>query len=80
MYTVSLQGDSKQYEVQSDGCTYTLTLPKTTVEDSAEYTIVVEDKQASAKLQVDGKYMDDKHEHETPVKHMLMWYLKYNHK
>ena len=51
---VCLQSDSKKYQMVSDDCTHTLVLPKTTVDDSAEYTIVVEDKQAAAKLTVDG--------------------------
>ena len=46
---------SDEYHVESDGDTFTLTIPKSAVSDSAEYTIRVGDVESSGILVVNGE-------------------------
>ena len=44
-----------KYLVESDGDTFTLTIPKTTVSDTAEYTVRIGDVESSGSLVVKGE-------------------------
>ena len=44
-----------KYLVESEGDTFTLTIPKSTVSDSAEYTIRIGDVESSGTLVVNGE-------------------------
>ena len=46
---------SDKYQTDVDGGLFTLTIPKSTVSDSAEYTIKIGDVETSAKLVVNGE-------------------------
>ena len=49
-----------KYKISSDGPVYSLTIPKPSVEDSAEYTVKTGDVSSTGKLTVTG-------EHHTPL-------------
>ena len=49
-----------KYKISSDGLVYSLTIPKPSVEDSAEYTVKTGDVSSTGKLTVTG-------EHHTPL-------------
>ena len=48
--------NDENFEITSSGAKYTLSLLKTSVHDSGEYTMSIGDKQTSAKLVVNGKH------------------------
>ena len=48
--------NDENLEITSSGTKYTLSLLKTSVDDSGEYTMSIGEKQASAKLVVSGKH------------------------
>ena len=48
--------NDENFEITSSGVKYTLSLLKTSVDDSGEYTMSIGDKQTSAKLVVNGKH------------------------
>ena len=43
--------------ISFDGCVHKLCIPKSVVEDSAEFTATIDEDKTSAKLVVDGKWM-----------------------
>ena len=49
--------DSEKYLIESESDTYTLTIPKSTVDDSGEFTIRIGDEESSANLVVNGENM-----------------------
>ena len=48
--------NDENFEITSSGAKYTLSLLKTSVDDSGEYTMSIGDKQNSAQLVVNGKH------------------------
>ncbi len=46
---------SVKYKISSDGSNYTLTIPKATIQDAAEYKVQLGDIESSAKLIVSGE-------------------------
>ena len=48
--------NDENFEITSSGAIYTLSLLKTSVDDSGEYTMSIGEKQTSAKLVVNGKH------------------------
>ena len=47
--------DKKKYKVSVDGTTHTLTIPKSEVEDSAEFTCSINGAKTQAKVTVEGR-------------------------
>ena len=48
--------NDENFEITSSGAKYTLSLLKTSVDDSGDYTMSIGEKQTSAKLVVNGKH------------------------
>ena len=46
----------ERMEITCDGCVHTLRIPRSVVEDSAEFTAMVGKAKTGAKLVVEGKY------------------------
>ena len=47
--------DKKKYKVSVDGTTHTMVIPKTEVEDSAEFTCTINGAKTQGKVTVEGK-------------------------
>ena len=48
-------GESEKYDIETESDNFTLTIPKSTVEDSGEFTIRIGDAESSANLTVNGE-------------------------
>lgn len=49
---------SDHYDIVTDGTRHVLTIPEASVDDQAEYTVVIGEKSSTANLRVEGRSRD----------------------